>query len=97
MSKPALRAVQPDEKPSPRKKHTVASAAKDGSELDLAYAIRDRLATSITGECSPRDLAALTKRLEDVVDRIKVLEAAAKKESDDSDAVGDEAFDATAI
>jgi hypothetical protein len=91
-----LRVVKDGEK-GKRKAHTVASAAAEGDELDLQYAMRDRLATAITGDCPPRDLAALTRRLEDVMERIKVLEATQVKEARADRNTGDEAFDASAI
>lgn len=91
-----LRAVEPGEKPK-RKDHTVLSAAVDGDQLDLLYATRNRIARAITDEsCPPRDLAALTKRLDDIVDKIGVLEATVDEETA-GDSTEDDAFDASAI
>lgn len=91
-----LRAVTPDEKPA-RRKMTVDKAASDGDRLDLLIAMRDRIAKAVTDDkCPPRDLAALTKRLDDIADKIAVLEAAAEDEDADSHA-DDEEFDASAI
>jgi len=97
--KAPLRVVSPGERPKPpAKKHTVATAAASGTRLDLLLATRDRIATAITDErCPPRDLAALTRRLDDIVEKIAVLEAAATKEAADSDFAADEAFDASAL
>lgn len=94
-----LRAVKPDEKPTPAKKHTVKSAAAEGDQLDILIAMRDRIATAVSDEkCPPRDLAALTKRLDDIVDKIAALKARAAEESDgDEGTADDEGFDASAI
>jgi hypothetical protein len=94
--KPGLRVVAPDEKRE-RKQHTVASAATDGDRLDLLIAMRDRIAKAITAEnCPPRDLASLTRRLDDIAEKIAVLEAAdALREIDDDGE--DQSFDASAI
>jgi hypothetical protein len=97
MAKPELRVVVAGDSPA-RVKHTVASAAEDCDELDLAYAVRRRLAKAITDEeCPKRDLAALTRRLDDVVNRIRLLEAAAAEEADQDAEPADDSFDASAI
>ena len=58
----------------------------------------DRVAKAVTDEkCPPRDLAALTKRLDDIVDKIAVLQAAEEQEAVEGGDADDEAFDATAI
>lgn len=93
-----LRAVKPDEKPAARKKHTVKSAAAEGDQLDILIAMRDRIAIAVSDEkCPPRDLAALTRRLDDIVDKIAALKARAAEESDDEGTAADEGFDASAI
>lgn len=94
-----LRAVKPDEKPTQAKKHTVKSAAAEGDQLDILIAMRDRIAVAVSDEnCPPRDLAALTRRLDDIVDKIAALKARAAEESnDDEGTAADEGFDASAI
>jgi len=98
MPKP-LRAVQPGEQAPPKRKLTVAEAAATGDQLATLIATRDRVATAITNpDCSPRDLAALTKRLDDVMEKIKSLrvQAAAEAEVEGGGEV-DDTFDASAI
>lgn len=97
MAKAGLRVVAPGEKPN-RKRMSVEEAAEAGDELDLQYAMRRRLAKAIADDsCPKRDLAALSRRLEDVVARIKVLEAAAAEQEARRDGNPDEEFDASAI
>ena len=97
--KSTLRAVKPGEKAAPRRKQTVAEAAASGDQLATLVATRDRVATAISDpKCSPRDLAALTKRLDDLIEKIKTLQPqdGEREEQDAGDDVGD-AFDASAI
>lgn len=101
-ARPHLRAVPVApavKRKSKRTPHTVATAAKDGDKLDLLIAMRDRIAKAVSDEsCPPRDLAALTRRLDDIVEKIGVLEAAAKADAEEVDGDDDEdSFDATAI
>lgn len=70
-----LRAVGPDEKPQAKKPKTVAEAAKKGTQRELLVAMRDRIAETLTRDCQPRDMAALTKRLQDIVRDIELLDA----------------------
>lgn len=97
-----LRAVQDDEKPQrkTRKKLDVRTAAAQGNQLDLLIAMRDRIAKAVTDEkCPPRDLASLTKRLDDIADKIEAIRAAGEDDDADGDSgpAQDEAFDASAI
>lgn len=95
MSKPQLRPVQPGET-QPKRKLTVAEAAATGDQLATLIATRDRIAVAVSSDkCSPRDLAALTKRLDDIIEKIKTLEGA-DAHGDDDEAI-DVAFDASAI
>ncbi len=49
----------------------VASAASSGDSRAVQVALRDRLAAAIDDpKTSPRDLAALTRRLQEVADRL---------------------------
>lgn len=96
MASPNLRAVQPGEKAA-RRKQTVAEAAASGDQLATLVATRDRVATAISDpKCSPRDLAALTKRLDDIIEKIKTLQGAEDHADADPDVV-DDGFDASAI
>lgn len=95
MATHTLRAVQPDDK-SPVKL-TVAEAAATGDQLATLIAIRDRVATAISDpKCSHRDLASLTKRLDDVIEKIKTIDTRSGEAADLVVDV-DDGFDAAAI
>lgn len=92
-----LRAVREGEKPAKRKQ-TVAEAAASGDQLATLIATRDRVAVAITDpKCSPRDLAALTKRLDDIIEKIKTLGAQDAQGDEQADDEAPAAFDASAI
>lgn len=76
-----LRAVGADEKPQVKKPKTVAQAAKSGTQRELLVAMRNQIGETISTGCQPRDLAALTKRLQDIAHDIDVIDA-----RDDADA-----------
>ena len=66
---------------------TVASAAADGSRRDLLVAMRTRIARAVQAtETSPRDLAALSRQLLEIVKELEALDAA-----DGTDDIGDAA------
>ena len=95
-----LRAVGPDEKPpSKPRKLTVSQAAASGDHRDLLVAMRERVAKTVSDpECPPRDLAALTRRLQDIAKEIEAIDLRAKEEGDDAnDVAEDEPFDAEAL
>lgn len=97
MAKPRLRAVAPDEKP-PAKPKNVEQAAKTGSHRDLLVAMRDRIAVTVSDTgCPPRDLAALTRRLQDIAKEIESIDLRAKEEGEDVEHVEDEGWDAEAL
>ncbi len=92
-----LRAVAPDEVPPPRRDFTVTEAAKEGTARDLLAAMRDRIAKAVEDEhTSPRDLAALTKRLGEMVREIEAIDAR-ESEVAESVAIEDGRFDVSAI
>jgi ribosome-binding protein aMBF1 (putative translation factor) len=94
MAKP-LRAVAPDEKPPPKPPpKTVSQAAEAGTTRELLVAMRDRIAKAVENpNTAARDLAALTKRLVEVVRDIEAIDA--REESDgESGATEDEAWSA---
>jgi hypothetical protein len=99
----SLRAVQPGDKPrAPRKPaapKTVATAAASGSHRDLLVAMRSRIANAVSDpECPPRDLAALTRRLQDIAKEIESIDLRAKEEGADAASLhGDQAWDAEAL
>ncbi|CPX29537.1 Uncharacterised protein [Mycobacteroides abscessus] len=82
-NKPGLRAVGSDE-PAPQKpSKSVVQAAKSGTPRELLVAMRDRIAETVTANCAARDLAALTKRLQDISHDIDAIDA-----RDDADLAG---------
>ena len=96
MASKQLRAVKPGEKAPPVKKQTVAEAAASGDQLATLIATRDRIAVAVSDpKCSARDLAALTKRLDDIIEKIKTLEGG-EVALRESPATSD-TFDASAI
>ena len=94
-----LRAVSENETPAaPAKPKTVTEAASAGTPRELLVAMRDRVAKAVESADTPaRDLAALTKRLMDITNELKALDAAAREDARDSGDVPDEAFDESAI
>lgn len=90
-----LRAVSPDERA--QKPKTVVEAAACGSTRELLAAMRERVATAVEDpNCPPRDLAALTRRLHEIVRDIEAIDARADDEATRT-AVTDAPFDAAAI
>lgn len=94
--KSQLRAVTPGEA-VPRPK-SVTEAAHAGTTRDLLVAMRARIATAVEDPNTPaRDLAALTKRLVEVVRDIEAIDARDAEEVPASDDDPGETFDASAI
>jgi hypothetical protein len=61
--------------------------------------MRERIAQTVSNaDCPPRDLAALTRRLQDIAKEIEALDLRAKEEASESGGVDqDEAWDAEAL
>ena len=98
-AKPRLRTVAPDEKPAP-KPQNVAEAAASGDHRALLVAMRDRIARAVSNaDCPPRDLAALTRRLQDIAKEIAALDSQAEsgEAATDGSAYVDKPFDASAL
>lgn len=98
--KPApLRAVKADETPTEPKKLSVAQAAATGDHRALLVSMRERIARTVSDpECPPRDLASLTRRLQDIAKEIEAIDLRAKEEGADADDVGeDETWDQEAL
>ena len=92
-----LRAVGPGET-AERPPRTVTEAAKAGTTRELLVAMRDRVAKDVQNENTPaRDLAALTKRLMEIVRDIEAIDARAAEEARESGVTADEAWDAEAL
>ena len=93
----ALRAVSSDEMP-PVKAMTVAQAAEHGTHRDLLVAMRARIAKAVADpDCPPRDLAALTRRLQDIAREIEQLDLRIEEEGGNVEHVEDEAWNAEAL
>lgn len=94
--KTPLRAVAEGETKPPVK--SVAQAAANGTHRDLLVAMRERIAVTVSNpDCPPRDLAALTRRLQDIAKEIEALDLRAKQEASEGAGVADEAWDSEAL
>lgn len=58
---------------------TLASAARSGDKLSTLKQLRDQIAKSIQDSDSGRDIAALSKRLMEVMDEIERMQPPPKK------------------
>lgn len=84
--------------PQPVKPKTVTEAADKGTTRELLVAMRARIAKAVEDPNTPaRDLAALTKRLVEVVRDIEAIDAREQQEAERGGPVSDEAFDAAAL
>ena len=93
-----LRAVAPDEVAVPRRPLSITEAADAGDHRELLVAMRGRLARSVEDlNCPPRDLAALSRRLQDINRDIEAIDAKAKQEAREDATVADEGWDAEAL
>ena len=91
MAAKTLRAVAPDEKAPPK---TVSQAAEAGTTRELLVAMRDRIARAVENpNTAARDLAALTKRLVEVVRDIEAIDAREEQDGE-SGPTEDEAWSA---
>lgn len=98
MVKPALSIVNADTPAPEKKKLSIIEAAAKGDDLALMEAMRDRIARTVQSEdCPPRDLASLTRRLDDIAKQIKALKMEAEEAARSESEAPDEAFDASAI
>ena len=99
MTKPALRAVRPDEAaPTLKKKLTIIEAIEAGDRLAELEATHRRIGKAVQDEDTPaRDLASLTRRQMEISKEIEALRQQVKEERADAGKLDDEAFDATAV
>ena len=96
--KSPLRAVGADEKVAPARPKSITEAADGGTTRELLVAMRARIAKAVEDPNTPaRDLAALTKRLVEVVRDIEAIDARAHEDGDAGAEVADGAFDASAV
>lgn len=94
MASRRLRTVSEDEVP---RRKSVADAAQGGDRRELLVAMRDRIAKTISDpDCPPRDLASLTRRLQDIAKEIDQLELSGGVGSVVVSS-GDERFDAASV
>lgn len=94
--KAPLRAVAPHERLS--EKLSVSAAAASGDHRKLLVAMRERIALTVSDpECPPRDLASLTRRLQDIAKEIEALDLRAKEEGRDASDVPDAEWSAEAL
>ncbi|MEE2058962.1 hypothetical protein [Rhodococcus artemisiae] len=99
MAAKRLRAVAPNETPArPPRKKSVSQAAANGTHRELLVALRDRVAKSVENlDTPPRDLAALTRRLQDIADEIAAIDLAESEEKSVVANSDDEEWDSSAI
>ena len=97
--KTSLRAVAPDEKATPSRPKSITEAADSGTTRELLVAMRARIAKAVEDPNTPaRDLAALTKRLVEVVRDIEAIDHRSEQEEAGRAAeVEDGVFDASAV
>ncbi|KPG86507.1 hypothetical protein [Frigoribacterium sp. RIT-PI-h] len=79
---------------------TVSEAAESGDHLELLISLRRRVAETVQDpNCPARDLAALSRRLQELGKEIASLQLKAKQEAaeDGSNSTPDEEWDAEAI
>ena len=94
--KTPLRVATPDEKPVPAKPKTLSEAIEGGVYLEILYAQRRDIVSSLPEEKGPAK-AALHRQLSLISKEIEALEAAAGEEAAEHDVAEDEAFDAEAL
>lgn len=67
--------------PKPPARLSVAEAAATGEHRALLVAMRERIARAVSDpDCPPRDLASLTRRLQDIAKEIESLDMRDKEE-----------------
>jgi hypothetical protein len=77
---------------------TVAEAAASGDHRALLVAMRERIARAVgDADCPPRDLAALTRRLQDISKELEMLDVRSREEALEDGVTGDEEWDAEAL
>lgn len=86
---------------SAKARQTVAQAADSGDHRALLVSMRERIARTVSDpDCPPRDLAALTRRLQDIAKEIEAIDLRQKQEAKEDDAdgtSGSEEWDAEAL
>ena len=77
---------------------SVAQAAATGEHRALLVAMRERIAQTVSDpDCPPRDLAALTRRLQEIAKEISGIDLQAAEEAHHDSRAADETWDEEAI
>lgn len=93
-----LRAVKDGEQRETPVVKSVAAAAESGTTRELLVAMRNRVAKAVGNESTPaRDLAALTKRLAEIVKEIEAIDARDRAEDRSGEGAEDGVFDASTV
>ena len=98
--KPRLHIVEANETPPspPVRRLTVIEAAESDDPKDMLLALRDRLARTIDDPNTPaRDLAALTRRVQEINRELAASAERAREEAEGGKPSDDEAWDEEAI
>ena len=98
--KPRLHIVEANETPPapPVRRLTVIEAAESDDPKDMLLALRDRLARTIDDPNTPaRDLAALTRRVQEINRELAAIAERAREEAEGGKPSDDEAWDEEAI
>ncbi len=84
--------------PGQPRRLSVDVAAVDGTDLELLMAMRDRVASAVANpDCPPRDLASLTRRLDEIRKQIVAERVRLAEEGGDVGQVEDGEFDPSAV
>ncbi len=96
---PELRAVKPGETAEPEKPKSIVEAAEKGTHRELLVAMRARIARTVQDpKCPPRDLAALSRRLQEIAREIDAIDARAGRDGmGEAALLPDDEFDAEAL
>jgi hypothetical protein len=79
---------------APARPKSVSEAAATGDHRALLVAMRERIARAVSDpDCPPRDLAALTRRLQDVAKEIEAIDLRTKEEATAGVDAPDEVWD----
>lgn len=93
-----LRAVTDSDVPVPVIPKSITEAAASGSQRELLVSLRTRVAETVQDpNCPPRDLAALSRRLQELSKEIAAIDLREAQEAGGHAEVGDGEFDAAAI
>ena len=91
-----LRVATETDRPKPPK--SITEAASNGTTRELLVAMRQRIAKAVEDPNTPaRDLAALTKRLVEVVRDIEAIDAREAETQGGASDASDGSFDASAV